>query len=58
MIKRERRKIYLEVDGGIDTETAALVVNAGANILVAGTAIIGQKDIPAAIREFKKSIRE
>ena len=34
-----RRKIDLEVDGGINTETAPLVVKAGANVLVAGNAI-------------------
>ena len=29
----------IEVDGGIDPETAPLAVNAGANVLVAGTAV-------------------
>ncbi|MEO6012454.1 MAG: ribulose-phosphate 3-epimerase [Devosia sp.] len=33
------RKIDLEVDGGINTETAAQVVKAGANVLVAGSAV-------------------
>ena len=33
------RKIFLEIDGGIDTKTASLVVDAGANVLVAGSAI-------------------
>lgn len=33
------RKIFLETDGGIDTKTASLVVDAGANVLVAGSAV-------------------
>ena len=32
------RQIDLQVDGGIDQTTAKLVVDAGANVLVAGTA--------------------
>jgi ribulose-phosphate 3-epimerase len=34
----------LEVDGGIDPQTAPLVVEAGANVLVAGSAIYGAKE--------------
>ena len=33
------RKIFLEIDGGIDSKTASLVVDAGANVLVAGSAV-------------------
>lgn len=33
------RKIFLEIDGGIDTKTASLVVDAGAHVLVAGSAV-------------------
>lgn len=40
----------ISVDGGINTETAAVTRQAGADILVAGTAIFGQKDRAAAIR--------
>jgi ribulose-phosphate 3-epimerase len=39
------RPIDIEVDGGVTPETAPLVVNAGANVLVAGSAIFkGGKD--------------
>jgi ribulose-phosphate 3-epimerase len=38
----------LEVDGGVDIETAPLAVNAGADVLVAGTAIFADKDGPKA----------
>jgi ribulose-phosphate 3-epimerase len=37
-IAKENLDVRLEVDGGIDAETGPLAVNAGANVLVAGTA--------------------
>ena len=37
------REIHIEVDGGVTPETAPLVVNAGANVLVAGSAIYDGK---------------
>jgi ribulose-phosphate 3-epimerase len=37
-IAKENLDVHLEVDGGIDPETARQSVNAGANVLVAGTA--------------------
>jgi ribulose-phosphate 3-epimerase len=39
-----RRRIDIEVDGGISTETIGAVVKAGANLLVAGTAIFAGND--------------
>jgi ribulose-phosphate 3-epimerase len=42
-------RIFIEVDGGINEETAVLVKEAGANVLVAGNAIFGQPDRQAAI---------
>ncbi|MEQ1901133.1 MAG: ribulose-phosphate 3-epimerase [Devosia sp.] len=39
-----RRPIDLEVDGGVNAETAALVARAGANVLVAGNAILAGND--------------
>lgn len=43
----------IEVDGGINAETSQLVRNAGANILVAGSAIYGAQDIAAAIKDIR-----
>ncbi|HPG38024.1 MAG TPA: ribulose-phosphate 3-epimerase [bacterium] len=40
---------HIEVDGGIDAETTPLVVEAGANVLVAGNAIFNTKDIETAV---------
>ncbi len=45
----------LEVDGGIDEHTAPLVKNAGANVLVAGSAVFGRPDRAAAITALKNA---
>ena len=46
----------LEVDGGINAETAQLVVEAGANVLVAGTAIFGAEvDVAKAVNELRQA---
>lgn len=45
--------IEIEVDGGINAETAKLVTEAGANVLVAGNAIFGQADRAAAIQAIR-----
>lgn len=48
----------LEVDGGIDAETAPLVVAAGANVLVAGSAIFGESDtVAAAVDRLRAGIQ-
>jgi ribulose-phosphate 3-epimerase len=44
MIDAIERSCDLEVDGGIDATTAPLVVEAGANVLVAGSAIFGDNE--------------
>jgi ribulose-phosphate 3-epimerase len=44
MIDETGRDIDLEVDGGINPETAKQVVSAGADVLVAGTAVFGGND--------------
>ena len=43
----------LEVDGGVDETTAALCVEAGADVLVAGSAVFGKADRAAAIRAIR-----
>lgn len=44
----------LEVDGGINPQTAALVAAAGADVLVAGADIFGSGNIPAAVEDVRK----
>ena len=43
----------LECDGGIDGKTAPLAIEAGCNVLVAGSAVFGKPDRAAAIREIR-----
>ena len=45
---------YLEVDGGVDVNTAPKLLKAGANVLVAGNAIFSQKNISLAVRRLKQ----
>lgn len=45
----------IQVDGGIDAVTAPLVIESGANVLVAGSAIFSKPDYLAAIRELTGS---
>jgi ribulose-phosphate 3-epimerase len=47
------RPIRIEVDGGINAETAAAAVAAGAGVLVAGSAIFGQPDYAQAIEALR-----
>ena len=44
--------VALEVDGGIHATPRAVVVDAGANLLVTGSAVFGSKDPPAAYAEI------
>jgi len=48
LIARHNPACDLEVDGGIDARTAPVAAAAGANVFVAGTAVFGAKDGPAA----------
>ncbi|MNP07349.1 Ribulose-phosphate 3-epimerase [compost metagenome] len=48
--------VHIEVDGGITAETAPLVVKAGADVLVAGNAVFGQRDRALAISQIRGSI--
>jgi len=51
--KSRERKIDIEVDGGINPETARLSIQSGANALVAGTSIFHAKDYREAILELR-----
>lgn len=45
----------LEIDGGVDENTAAVCKEAGANVLVAGSAVFGKADRAAAIEAIRKA---
>lgn len=53
MIRDRNLDVAIEVDGGIDRDTAPAIIGAGAEILVAGTAVFGQADRRAAIELLK-----
>ena len=49
-----QKNIYLEVDGGINPKTAKLCSNAGADVLVAGSAVFKTDNYAEALAELKK----
>ena len=53
MIEKCGGPIDLEVDGGINEETAADVIAAGANVLVAGSAVYGSPDMAQTIETLR-----
>ena len=53
MISQSGKTIHLQVDGGINPETAKLCQQAGADVFVAGTYIFGQKDYAGAIAALR-----
>ncbi|OGC12019.1 ribulose-phosphate 3-epimerase [candidate division WOR-1 bacterium RIFOXYA12_FULL_52_29] len=55
LVVSRKLSVDIEVDGGINLETAKEVVKAGANVLVAGSAIFYAADPPAVIRQLKAS---
>jgi ribulose-phosphate 3-epimerase len=60
-LRRMRRalpdRVALEVDGGVHTETAGGCAQAGANLLVAGSAVFGSPDPAAAFAEIAAAAR-
>ena len=58
MLDRLNPDCEVEVDGGIDPETAPLAVKAGANVLVAGSAVFGKPDRAAAIAAIRSACRQ
>lgn len=53
MISASKNSPYLEVDGGITVKNVASVLKAGANVLVAGSAIFGSDNMPDTIRQLR-----
>jgi len=61
-IRRARRRVVkrglemeIAVDGGVNVETAPKIVEAGADVLVAGTAVFGKPDLKKAIQELREA---
>ncbi|MDO8669890.1 MAG: ribulose-phosphate 3-epimerase, partial [Dehalococcoidia bacterium] len=57
MLDERGLKAELEVDGGVGDQTAPLVVKAGANVLVAGSAVFNKKEsVASAIARIRASV--
>lgn len=56
MITETGRDIRLAVDGGIDPKSAPLAIEAGADVLIAGSAIYAQPDYAAAIKALRPPV--
>ncbi len=55
IINASGKKIWLEVDGGINAQTAPLAIKAGADALVAGHAIFSSADPELALKQIKQA---
>lgn len=55
LVERTGSKALIEIDGGVNRETGKLLVEAGADVLVAGSAVFGAKD-PAEEIKFLRSL--
>jgi ribulose-phosphate 3-epimerase len=53
LVQTNGLNVEIEVDGGVNAETAPICIEAGANVLVAGSAIYGKKDIKDAISTIR-----
>lgn len=53
LIERRNSKALIEIDGGVNRNTGKLLVDAGADILVAGSAVFGAPDPKAEISALK-----
>jgi ribulose-phosphate 3-epimerase len=59
MIEEVKPENDLEVDGGIDVTTVPLVVAAGANVLVAGSAVFGEdQGVTAAMNRLRAAVKQ
>ena len=55
-VKRKGLKTLVSVDGGIDIKTAPVAAGAGADVLVAGSAVFGKGDIAAAVNVLREKV--
>lgn len=55
MINHYKAHALIEVDGGITSDNAASILDAGANVLVAGSSVFASKDPEATIRALKNA---
>lgn len=53
LVKERNLQVEIEVDGGVNAQTARMCIEAGANVLVAGSAVYNEPDRAAAIRAIR-----
>lgn len=58
LIEAQELKTWIEVDGGVNDRTVAEIVRAGADVLVAGSAVFGSQDYAQTIARLKSVGRE
>jgi ribulose-phosphate 3-epimerase len=57
MIENRNLNTIIEVDGGVTSENAKIINEAGATWLVAGSAVFGKDNIPQAIKDIQNSVK-
>lgn len=57
MIDKMGLNTEIQIDGGVNPKIACEIVQAGATVLVAGSAIFGAEDIPEAVKALRESCR-
>jgi ribulose-phosphate 3-epimerase len=55
LVRRSGTRVWVQVDGGVTEETVARCVQAGADVLVAGTSVYGADDPAAAIEALRSA---
>jgi len=58
MIDERKLNVRIEIDGGVDRENIAQIVSAGAEIIVAGSAIFHEPSAESAVRELREATVE
>jgi ribulose-phosphate 3-epimerase len=57
LIRERGLRVEIEVDGGVDARTAPVVADAGASILVAGSAVFGREDRAGAMEAIRTAVQ-
>lgn len=52
LAKKHNKELLIQVDGGVGLRNVKEVVEAGANVVVAGSAVFGAEDVTKAVQEF------
>jgi ribulose-phosphate 3-epimerase len=55
-LRKRYPNLDIEVDGGLDTATIDQAADAGANVIVAGSAVFGAKDPADVIRKLREAV--